>query len=54
METFIYIALIPVTVGGLAMFMKLKNVWLRILGLVMFGGGLFYYLLLPAILRVES
>jgi hypothetical protein len=54
METFLYIGLIPVTVGGLAMYLKLKQVWLRILGLVIFGGGLFCYLILPAVFRVQS
>jgi hypothetical protein len=51
METLLYIGLIPVTVGGLAMYLKLSENWLRVLGLVMFGGGLLCYLLLPAVLR---
>jgi|GEM_PF-3473311 hypothetical protein len=54
MESFLYIGLIPVTVGGLAMYLKLKNVWFRILGLIMFGGGLFCYCILPATFRVQS
>jgi hypothetical protein len=51
MEALLYIGLIPVTVGGLAMYLKLKKVPLRILGLTLFGVGLLLYCLLPAILR---
>jgi hypothetical protein len=51
MDALLYIGLIPVTVGGLAMYLKLKNLRLRILGLTLFGGGLLLYCLLPALLR---
>ena len=54
MEALLYIGLIPVTVGGLAMYLKLSNIWLRILGLVLFTTGLLCYCLLPAVLRVPS
>ena len=54
METLLYVGLIPVTVGGLAMYLKLKNMSLRILGLILFGFGLLLYCLLPAVLRVSN
>ncbi len=54
MEALLYIGLIPVTVGGLIMYLKLGNRWLRILGLVMLGIGLVCYLLLPAVFRSPS
>ena len=54
MDAFLYIGLIPVTVGGLAMYLKLSNGWLRILGLILFGAGLLCYCLLPAVLRSQG
>lgn len=45
MDALLYIGLVPVTVGGLAMYLKLSRTWLRILGLAMFGGGLLCYTL---------
>jgi hypothetical protein len=50
-EALLYIGLIPITVGGLAIYLKLKQVSLRILGLTLFGAGLLLYCLLPAVLR---
>ena len=54
MDTILYIGLIPVTVGGLAMYLKLKKTWLRVLGIVMFAIGLLCYLILPAVFRVPQ
>ena len=54
METLLSIGMIPVTVGGLAMYLKLRNIWLRVLGIALFGIGLFYYIILPVISRVPS
>ena len=47
MDALLYIGLIPITVGGLAMYLKLKNVPLRILGLILFGAGLLLYACFP-------
>ena len=54
METVLIIGLIPITVGGLAMYLKLKSVPWRILGLVLFGVGLLVACILPAVLRVPN
>ena len=54
MESLLYIGLIPVTIGGLIMYLKLSKTWLRILGLVLFGVSLLCYLILPAVLRVPN
>ena len=51
MDTLLYIGLIPITVGGLVMYLKLNKVLLRILGLVLFAAGLLCYFILPAVLR---
>jgi phage shock protein PspC (stress-responsive transcriptional regulator) len=54
MESLLYFGLVPVTIGGLAMYLKLGKTWLRILGLILFGAGLLCYLILPAVLRVPN
>lgn len=47
----ITLAFIPLTVGGLAMFLKFRKTWLRIAGLTLFGASLLGSLILPAVLR---
>ena len=54
MESLLYIGLIPMTIGGLTMYLKLSKPWLRIFGLALFGVGLLCYLILPALLRVPN
>jgi hypothetical protein len=54
MESLLYIGLIPVTIGGLLMYLKFSKTWLRILGLGLFGVGLLCYLVIPAVLRVPN
>ena len=51
MNAILYIALVPISVGGMAMYLRIRNKWLRFLGLTMFGAGLFLLLLLPAVWR---
>lgn len=53
MNVLLYVALVPISVGGIAMYLKLRTTWLRVLGMTMFGAGLFLLLLFPAILRAE-
>ncbi len=49
LEVFLYLSLIPVTVGGLALFLKARQSWLKIIGFILLGVGLFFFLLFPAL-----
>ena len=42
MDHVLFIIMIPVMVGGLTIYVKLHNIWLHVLGLIMFGSGSFY------------
>ena len=54
MDTLLYVGLIPVTVGGLVMYLKLNKTWYRVLGIVLFAIGLLCYLVLPAVFRTPQ
>jgi hypothetical protein len=49
-----YFLLVPISVGGIALFLTGRKLWLKIMGLFLFGAALFGLLLIPAILRQAS
>lgn len=46
-----YLSLIPIAVGGVAAFLKGRQWWFRIIGLMLFGVALLGLLILPAVTR---
>lgn len=51
---YIYLTSIPVIVGGLALFFKLRNPWLRLIGMGLVIIGLFVLLILPFSMRLPQ
>lgn len=52
--SYAYFLLVPISVGGIALFLRGRKLWLKIMGLFLFGTALFGLLLIPAFLRQAS